>query len=117
MGVGTPGPPGAQGPQGVGFTNFDEGNLFVESNPFDHQALGSGVQYSWGTTMAGSEIMFLTGGLSEWYSSQFDSDDHFQIDNIVVVNPSGTQVRMDCRVPTGGDPRAQVRFFMNAATR
>jgi len=66
--------------------------------------------------MAGSEILFLTGGNSEWYSPFiFDSDDHFQIDNIEIV--SGMQVRLSARVPIGGSPAAEVRFFMNAATR
>jgi hypothetical protein len=115
-GAGSPGPPGAQGPQGQGFTNFDSANLFKESLIFHHNILGSGVQYSFSTTMSGSEILFLTGGNSEWYSPFiFDSDDHWQIDDIVVV--SGTQVRMDCRVPTGGSPSAQVRFYLNAATK
>ena len=115
-GPGVPGPLGIQGPQGQGFTNFDSFNLFKESNLFDHAVLGSGVQYSFTTTMSGSEILFLTGGNSEWYSPfVFDSDDHFQIDDIVIV--SGTQVRLDARVPTGGSPSAQVRFFLNAATK
>jgi len=115
-GAGVPGPQGSPGAQGQGFTNFDSANLFRESPVFQHGVLGSGVKYTFTTTMAGSEILFLTGGNSEWYSPFiFDSDDHFQIDNIEIV--SGMQVRLSARVPIGGSPAAEVRFFMNAATR
>jgi len=114
-GAGVPGPPGAQGPQGQGFDAFSSSNLFRESQVFDHGALGSGVQYSFSATMDGAEPLFLTGGNSEWFSPwRFDSDDHWQIDDIVVV--SGNNVRMDLRVPTGGSVAAHVRFFLNAAT-
>jgi hypothetical protein len=66
--------------------------------------------------MSGSEILFLTGGNSEWYSPFiFDADDHWEITNIEIV--SGTQVRLSARVPLGATPAAQVRFFLNAATR
>jgi hypothetical protein len=113
---GTPGGVGPQGAQGQGFTNFDTSNLFQESALFVHSSLGSGAQYSFTTTMNGTEILFLTGGNSEWYSPfSFDSDDHWQIDNIEVV--SGMQVRLSARVPTGGSPTGEVRFFLNAATR
>lgn len=113
---GLPGPPGVQGPQGVGFTNFNTGNLFRESSLFVHGSLGSGTQYSYSTSMVGSEILFLTGGNSEWFSPViFDADDHWQIDDISIV--SGMNVRLDARVPTGGTPSAEVRFFLNAATR
>ena len=111
---GAPGPAGPQGPQGQGFTNFSSANLFRESSLI--LPPGSGVQFSFQTNMNGSEILFLTGGNSEWYSPfWFDSDDHWQIDDILVV--SGTTVRLDARSPTGGSPAAQVRFFLNAATR
>lgn len=113
---GVPGPTGPQGPQGQGFTNFATGNLFNESSLFNHFTLGSGTIYSFTTAMSGSEILFLTGGNSEWYSPFiFDSDDHWHITDIVVVG--GTTVRLDARVPTGASPAAQVRFFLNAATR
>ena len=112
---GSPGPPGPQGAQGQGFDNFNSDNLFRESAPFNHSALGSGVQYSYNTSMVGTEILFLSGAMSEWFSPYvFDSDDHFQIDDIRVV--SGTDVILDARVPVGGNPSAVVRFFLNAAT-
>lgn len=115
---GSPGPDGDQGPDGVGFTNFSSANLFRESSVFDHAALGSGVQYSYTATMdISSGILFLTGGNSEWYSpGVFDSDDHFQIDDIEITNPATGEVRLSARVPTGAAPSAQVRFYMNAAT-
>lgn len=113
---GMPGPAGLQGPQGQGFTNFSTGNLFNESGLFDHNVLGSGTLYSYTTAMSGSEILFLTGGNSEWYSPFiFDADDHWEITDISIV--SGTTVRINARVPVGGTPAAQVRFFLNAATR
>ena len=113
---GIPGPTGIQGPTGVGFSNFATANLFRESALFSHATLGSGAQYSFSTTMSGSEILFLTGGNSEWYSPfVFDADDHWQIDDILIV--SGLNVRLDARVPTGSTPAAEVRFFLNAATR
>jgi len=88
------------------------------SGVYDHGALGSGVQYSFITTMSGSEILFLTGGNAEWYSPTiFDSDDHWQIDDIKIDPPGSMTVILDARVPTGGSPRARVRFFLNAATR
>jgi len=113
---GVPGPAGPTGSTGVGFTNFDSANLFRESGLFQHAVLGSGAQYSFSTTMSGTEVLFLTGGNSEWYSPfVFDSDDHWQIDDITIV--SGLNVRLDARVPTGSTPSAEVRFFLNAATR
>jgi hypothetical protein len=115
-GPGVPGPTGAQGPQGQGFTNFSSANLFRESPVFINSLLGSGTQYTFTQTMSGSEILFLTGGNSEWYSPfVFDADDHFQIDNIEIL--AGMQVRLSARVPIGGSPAAELRFFLNAATR
>jgi hypothetical protein len=115
-GAGLPGPVGPVGPQGQGFTNFNASNLFSESSVFDHTLLGSGALYSYTTAMSGSQILFLTGGNSEWYSPFiFDADDHWEITNISIV--SGTTVRLNARVPVGGSPSAQVRFFLNAATR
>jgi hypothetical protein len=115
-GAGTPGPTGPQGPQGQGFTNFSSANLFRESGLFQNGILGSGSQYTFTTIMSGSEILFLTGGNSEWFSPViFDGDDHWQIDNIEIV--SGMQVRISMRVPTGWTPSAECRFYLNAATR
>ena len=112
---GSPGPTGPQGAQGQGFTNFSAANLFDESNVFDHSLLGAGTAYSYTTSMVGTEVLFLTGGNSEWYSPfVFDSNDHFDITDISVVG--GTNVRLDARVPLGAGPAAQVRFFFNAAT-
>lgn len=114
--AGLPGPPGPPGPQGQGFTNFSAANLFMESGLFQHQVLGGGALYSFTTTMSGSEILFLTGGNSEWFSPfVFDNDDHFDITDITIV--SGTQVRLSARVPIGPTPSGEVRFFLNAATR
>jgi hypothetical protein len=113
---GTPGPVGPQGPQGQGFDNFSSANLFRESSLIKHSDLGSGTLYSFTTTMDGSEILFLTGGNSEWFSrNSFDSNDHWQIDDIEVV--SGMTVRLSARVPIGSGSDAEVRFFLNAATR
>jgi hypothetical protein len=110
---GLPGPTGPQGPAGQG---FETSTPFVESGLAVHGILGSGTQYGWNYTFPGSEILFLTGGNSEWYSPwRFDSDDHWEIDNISVV--SGTECRIDSRVPTGGSPAAEVRFYLNAATK
>jgi len=113
---GTLGLVGIQGPQGQGFTNFSSANLFRESTLFQHALLGSGVSYSFTTTMDGAEILFLTGGNSEWYvPTGFDIDDHWQIDNIEIV--SGMQVRLQATVPVGSTPLAEVMFFLNAATK
>lgn len=110
---GAPGPVGPQGPTGQG---FDISTPFVESSLFDHTALGPGAAYSFTTTFPGSQVLFLTGGNSEWYSPfTFDGDDYWTIENIVIV--SGTTCRLDARVPLGATPSAQVRFYLNAATK
>ena len=115
-GGGAPGPVGPQGPQGQGFSNFSTSNLFELSAPFNHSALGAGVQYTFTTTMSGTEILFLTGGNATWDENggAVVSNDHFQIDDIFIVGGTGMQVRMNLTSP-GGD--VTMTYFMNAATR
>ena len=115
---GLPGPVGPAGPQGQGFTNFNSANLFRESILFIHDMAPwtSNVQYTFTEIMSGTEVLFLTGGNSEWYAPGFfDSNDHWQIDDIQII--SGMTVRLFARVPGGIFPAAQVRYFLNAATR
>ncbi len=114
---GTPGPTGDPGPAGTGFTNFDSGNIFVESGLFRHLLIGSGIPYSFNTVMSGSKILFLTGGNKLWnVNSTIRTDDHWEIENIRVDPPGSMNVVIDARVPIGGSPNADVVFFLSAAT-
>ena len=108
-----PGPPGPAGPAGRGYTGSS--TLFAESGVFSYLTLGSGASYSHTVNFTGiSELLFLCGGVSSWNTPGgfgVDSDDHFECTDIVKVTL--TQGRLDAKVPTGGSPTGNIRWYLN----
>ena len=112
-GAGLPGPPGPAGPTGRGYTGTS--TLFANSGVCSYGALGSGASYSHTVNFTGiSELLFLSGGCSQWLTPagfSVDSDDHFECVDIVKVTL--TQGRLDAKVPTGGSPTGSIRWYLN----
>ena len=108
------GPPGAAGPNGIGFDSYSVPFSFFNF-PFPPGGYIGGTKLVHTVVFPGP-IKYLHGGVHLWslqVLAAVDSDDHFDI--VTTDNPSGNTGRVESQVPSTGVHSSRIGLFLSGA--